>query len=68
MILLSRAEEIVLLAVFKLKGSAYGVTIRDQIYNDIGQYWSFGAIYKTLTHGLPSRGVMDPSKHDESEW
>ncbi len=36
MILLSRAEEIVLLAVFKLKGSAYGVTIRDQICNDIG--------------------------------
>jgi DNA-binding PadR family transcriptional regulator len=48
MILLSRAEEIVLLAVFKLKDNAYGVTIRDQIYNDIGQYWSFGAIYKTL--------------------
>lgn len=48
MILLSRAEEIVLLAIYKLKGNAYGVTIRDQIYSDIDQHWSFGAIYKTL--------------------
>jgi len=29
MILLSRAEEIILLAVYKLKGNAYGVTIRE---------------------------------------
>ena len=48
MILLSRAEEIILLAVSKLKDEAYGVTIREQIFNDIGHYWSFGVIYKTL--------------------
>jgi PadR family transcriptional regulator PadR len=48
MILLSRAEEIILLAVLKLEGSAYGVTIREQIYIDIGRHWSFGVIYKTL--------------------
>ncbi|MFC2161409.1 helix-turn-helix transcriptional regulator [Acidobacteriota bacterium] len=48
MILLSRAEEITLISVFKLDGNAYGVTIRDQIYKDIGHYWSFGVIYKTL--------------------
>ena len=48
MILLSRAEEILLLAVYKLKDCAYGVTIREQIYHDIGRYWSFGVIYKTL--------------------
>ncbi len=46
--LLSRAEEIILLAVYKLEGNAYGVPIRDQIHKDIGQYWSFGVIYKTL--------------------
>ncbi len=46
--LLSRAEEIILLAVFKLEGSAYGVPIREQIHKDIGQHWSFGVIYKTL--------------------
>jgi len=48
MILLSRAEEIILLAIFKLGENAYGVTIREQINEDIGHYWSFGVIYKTL--------------------
>ena len=48
MILLSRAEEIILLVVSKLGDDAYGVTIRDQIFRDIGHYWSFGVIYKTL--------------------
>ena len=46
--LLSRAEEIILLAVYKLKTEAYGVTIRGQVYQDIGRYWSFGVIYKAL--------------------
>ena len=48
MTLLSRAEEIILLAVYKQKGNAYGVTIREQIFKDIGRHWSFGVIYKTL--------------------
>ena len=48
MILLSRAEEIILLAVHKLKDDAYGVTIREQVQKDIDRYWSFGVIYKTL--------------------
>ena len=48
MILLSRAEEIILLTVYKLENTAYGVTIREQIFKDIGHYWSFGVIYKTL--------------------
>ena len=48
MILLSRAEEIILLAVYKLQGNAYGVTIREQVNDDIGRYWPFGVIYKTL--------------------
>ena len=48
MIILTRAEEIILLAIHKLKGNAYGVTIREQVYEDIGVYWAFGAIYKTL--------------------
>jgi PadR family transcriptional regulator PadR len=48
MILLSRAEEIILLAVYKQEGNAYGVTIREQVFKDIGRHWSFGVIYKTL--------------------
>jgi PadR family transcriptional regulator, regulatory protein PadR len=48
MILLSRSEEIILLAIWKLKNNAYGVTIKEQISNDTGHDWSFGAIYKPL--------------------
>jgi PadR family transcriptional regulator PadR len=48
MILLSRSEEIVLLAIWKLKDNAYGVTIREQVSADTGHEWSFGAIYKPL--------------------
>ncbi len=64
MILLSRAEEILLLAVYKLKGNAYGVTIREQVYKDIGRHWSFGVIYKTLkkmkTKGYVKKISSDP--------
>ena len=48
MILLSRAEEIILLAVYKRRGDAYGVTIREQVHEDLGRFWSFGVIYRTL--------------------
>jgi PadR family transcriptional regulator PadR len=48
MIILTRAEEIILLAIHKLEDNAYGVTIRDQVYADIGVHWAFGVIYKTL--------------------
>ena len=48
MIILTRSEEIILLAIHKLKENAYGVTIREQVHKDIGIYWAFGAIYKTL--------------------
>ena len=48
MILLSRSEEIVLLAIWKLKDNAYGVTIREQVSKDTGHEWSFGAVYKPL--------------------
>jgi len=46
--LLSRSEELLLLAIYKLGNNAYGVTIRQQIHKDIGRYWSFGVIYKSL--------------------
>jgi len=48
MILLSRSEEIVLLAILKLQDNAYGVTIREQVSTETGHEWSFGAIYKPL--------------------
>jgi PadR family transcriptional regulator PadR len=58
MLMLTRAEEIVLLAVYKLKDNAYGVTIREQVKADIGQYWAFGVIYKTLKK-MQVKGYVD---------
>jgi DNA-binding PadR family transcriptional regulator len=46
--LLSRNEEIVLMAIYHLKENAYGVTIRDLVSEWTGQEWSFGAVYMPL--------------------
>jgi len=46
--LLSRKEEIILLAIWKLEGNAYGVTIREYIEKMTGMKWLFGAIYNPL--------------------
>jgi len=46
--LLSRNEEIILLAIWKLQGNAYGVTIREQVSQVTGNEWTFGAIYVPL--------------------
>ena len=46
--ILSRAEELVLLAVWKLQEEAYGVPIRKHIIEMTGTEWSIGAIYVPL--------------------
>ncbi len=46
--ILSRKEELILLAVWKLQDNAYGVTIRDHIKIQTGISIKFGAIYAPL--------------------
>ena len=46
--LLSRTEEIVLTAVWKLGENAYGIAISENINNSTGLDWKFGAIYSPL--------------------
>jgi len=46
--LLSRPEELILLAIWRLQNNAYGVTIRNQIKEVTGKTWSFGALFITL--------------------
>jgi len=46
--LLSRNEEVILLAIWRLEGNAYGVTIRDQVSKVTGNEWTFGAVYVPL--------------------
>ena len=55
--LLSRQEEMVLLSIWKLKGNAYGVTIREYISEVTGKYWSIGAIYVPLDR-LVEKGLV----------
>ena len=45
---LTRSEETILLTILKLKDNAYGVSIRERIYQDTGDKWSFASIYQPL--------------------
>jgi len=46
--ILSRAEEIILLAILQLDGEAYGLSIRDFIRRTAGREWSLAQIYDPL--------------------
>ena len=63
--ILSRKEELILLAVWKLQDGegAYGVTIRAYIERMTGLRWLFGAIYSPLARLVKSGLVED----DESD-
>ena len=54
---ISRPEEIVLLAVWKLKEDAYGITIRKLIQEMTRKYWSIGAVYVPLER-LEKKGLL----------
>jgi len=64
--LLSRIEEILLLAIWKLGDNAYGITIREQVEKDTGVKWLSGAIYGPLSrlrkNGYVKTAVGDSSK------
>ena len=53
--LLSRPEELFLLAIWKLQDNAYAVTIRDQVKRITGKTWSFGATFVTLERLVQKR-------------
>ncbi len=55
--LLSRSEEMVLIAVWQLRGNAYGVTIRDRLSELTGYDWTLGAVYVPLDK-LTRRGYV----------
>jgi len=62
---LSRPEELVLLAIRKLDGDAYGVNIRKLVSELTGKYWSIGSIYVPLDRledkGLVTSFLADPT-------
>lgn len=58
--LLTRKDELILLAIWKLQDGegAYGVTIREYIERMTGVAWLFGAIYSPLARLLEA-GLVD---------
>ena len=54
---LSRQEELLLLAIWRLKNNAYGVTIRKFVTEFTKKYWSIGAIYDILDR-LTEKGYV----------
>ena len=61
--ILSRAEELVLLAVLHLREQAYGVAVRRYIIEMTREDWSIGAVYVPLDR-LSKRGLLKTSQGD----
>lgn len=62
--LLTRAEEYVLLAIWRLQKDAYSILIQKQIHVISGEKWSLGTIYAPLER-LEKRGYIQ-SYHSEA--
>ncbi len=60
MTLLSRTEEIFLLAIWRLKNNAYGVTIADKLTEMTNTKWRLGGIYVPLER-LVKKGYISSS-------
>lgn len=62
---ISRSEEFLLLAVWRLKENAYGVTIRNQIKAATGKTWAYGALFVMLCR-LEKKGFLTSHFTDPS--
>ena len=58
---LTRNEELILLSIWKLKGNAYGVTIRTNFKTVTGKALNYGSLYNTL-YRLAHRGFVTTSE------
>jgi PadR family transcriptional regulator len=61
--LLSRIEEIILLAILRRGDDAYGMTIREEVIQATGKPWLLGAIYGPLGR-LHKNGYIKPVQGD----
>lgn len=55
--LLTRTEEIMLMAIWRLRDNAYGVTIADTLTRTSGKKWILGAVYVPLER-LEKKGYI----------
>ena len=63
--LLTRTEELILLATWRLQENAYCVPIRSQISEITGEKWSLGSIYMPLDR-LEKRGYLESYLSDST--
>jgi PadR family transcriptional regulator PadR len=56
--LLTRAEELIVLAIWRLKDNAYCVPIHKQVSEITGEKWSLGSIYMPLDR-LVKKGYLE---------
>ena len=61
--LLTRPEEFVLLAVWKLQQDAYSLSIRKRLTEVTGHRWSLGSVYTPLDR-LVRRGYLTSSESE----
>jgi len=61
---ISKAEEMVLLAIWRLGDEAYGVSVRRQIRKDTGKDYTYGTLYGLLRQmdhkGYIRKSIGDP--------
>jgi|ERR1041385_3954024 DNA-binding PadR family transcriptional regulator len=63
--MLGELEQVVLLAVLRLNGDGYGVTIQDVVRKATGRDLTIGTIHKTLVR-LEAKGYVDSRMGDAS--
>ena len=55
--LLSRTDEMLMIAVYRLKDEAYAFNIRNQLKKMTGRTWAYGALY-ILLERLADKGYL----------
>ena len=60
---LTKSEEILLLTIWKLNDTAYGVLIKEHVSEITGRSWTFGALYVSLDK-LAKKGYVQKRKGD----
>jgi len=62
---ITRADEILLLAVWRLKDNAYGVTIAGEVHKRTGKKLTFGGLWVSLDNlckkGILTKHIADPT-------
>ena len=64
---LSRREEIVLAAIWKLQGNAYGMAIMDNVSEATGYKWLFGSVYTPISRLLEADFITGKKSEPTTE-